>query len=281
MNTEERHLIAGKIQKALDLLGDLIDEYKPIRVFGLFSGGHDSFSSTYIASLHPAFSNPVHINTGIGVEATREYVRQTCIKRKWNLLEYMASENTQANGDDDPQIYEEIVRKHGFPGPAGHGAMYIRLKERCLRMLEREFNASSRGKIKRRVMYIAGCREQESRRRMGNTDIFQIQGRRIWVNPIHDWSKVETSHLLEYVNQERNMVVDLIHKSGECLCGAFAKPGELDELNQFSITRPAYLEIKRIEAIVKPAKGWGWGERPPKSKCKSSSLPGMLCHSCK
>jgi len=33
-------------------------------------------------------------------------------------------------------------------------------------------------------------------------------------------------------NLKRNEVVDLIHKSGECLCGAFAKPGELKRLDR-------------------------------------------------
>lgn len=281
MNIEEKHLIVMKIQKALDLLGNMIDEHKPVRVFGLFSGGHDSFSSTFISSLHPAFSNAVHINTGIGVEATRAYVRNTCTKRGWSLLEYFASQNRNAKGVLDAKIYEEIVKRYGFPGPGGHGKMYIQLKERCLHMLERQFAASCRGKEKRRVMYVGGCRRQESVRRMANVDICKVEGRRIWVNPIHDWTKLDTSHCLEHADQERNLVVDLIHKSGECLCGAFAKPMELEELNQFDITRPAYNEILRIQKeVAKCGKHAVWGTRPQK-QCGTSLLPGMLCHSCK
>ena len=54
----------------------------------------------------------------------------------------------------------------------------------------------------------------------------------------------------------RNPVVDLIHKSGECLCGAFAKPNELREIEYW------YPEVgKRIrdlEAKVRAA-GFPWG----------------------
>lgn len=269
------------IADSLSRLDKHIRETKPTHVFGLFSGGHDSFSATYVASLHPAFTAAVHINTGIGVPATREFVRETCAKRKWPLLEYKAWENRNSKGELDPQVYEELVAKYGFPGPGMHGGIYVRLKERCLRMLEREHNASCRCKVKRRVMFVSGCRLQESARRMGNTEELQFDGRRIWSAPILYWTKLDTSALLEHLGQERNPVVDLIHKSGECLCGAFAVEGELEELNLWDLTRPAYDEIKRLEKLYKEKHGWGWGEKPPAKKQKMcKSRPGQLCWDC-
>src|SRR5690348_13552774 len=110
--------IATKALISLQRLDLIITRFKPIAVFGLFSGGHDSFSATYIASQHPAFTAAVHINTGIGVAATREYVRETCRNRSWKLLEYAAAENTNAKGEPDPQIYRDMVIRDGFPGPA-------------------------------------------------------------------------------------------------------------------------------------------------------------------
>ena len=273
--------IGGKIETAVARLNAAIQLHNPVAVFGLFSGGHDSFSATYCASLHPLFTAAVHINTGIGVPATREYVRNTCLKRGWNLLEYEAINNINADGQPDPQSYEDLCVRYGFPGPYGHGMMYARLKQRALQLLARNFKANCRGKNKRRILLVSGCRSQESRRRMGNTEEVQIDGQRIWVAPLHDWSKLDTSNCLEFSNQERNIVVDLIHKSGECLCGAFAKPGEIDELNTFDITRPAYDEIKRIEAIVKPIHGWGWGDKPlTKQRCSISPERQHLCTQC-
>lgn len=271
-----------QIHIALDRLDKAIAEHEPIAVFGLFSGGHDSFCSTYIASLHPAFTGAVHINTGTGIAETRNYVRRTCEKRNWPLFEYKAIENTKADGTPDPQIYADIVRKHGFPGAFSHRMMYSKLKERSLRRLERDFGASARGKKKKRVMLVSGCRTQESTRRMANTEEVQIDGRRIWVAPIHDWSKLDTSITLELVEQPRNIIVDLIHKSGECLCGAFAKKGEMEELNLWPQTRPAYRALKKLEKEIVPKFGWGWEEKPPKKADPNQGglFSSPLCWSC-
>jgi hypothetical protein len=38
-----------KIAVAVKRLDDAIREYKPIAIYGMFSGGHDSFSASYIA----------------------------------------------------------------------------------------------------------------------------------------------------------------------------------------------------------------------------------------
>lgn len=143
--------------------------------------------------------------------------------------------------------------------------MYARLKERCLRMLQREWKASGRKTRPRRVMYISGCRSDESERRMANTEEVQIDGQRIWCAPIHDWTKCDTSDLMEYLGIPRNPVVDLIHKSGECLCGAYARPGELEELGLWPETRPQYDEIKALQAeVIANGFPWGWEDAPPK-----------------
>ncbi len=268
------------IDQALLRLDGAVQSMRPIAVFGLFSGGHDSFSACYVASLHPKFTAAVHINTGIGIEATRDYVIETCRARQWKLLEYKAVENLGRNGEPDPQVYDDLVRREGFPGPAGHGMMYSRLKERQLMRLERDFEATAKRGKERRVLYVTGCRSAESERRMAHTDEMQIEGRRVWSAPIHDWSKLDTTNLMEHVGQPRNPVVDLIHKSGECLCGAFAKKGELAELGLWPETREAYLRIKALEAEVVPFFGRGWGERPAPGGKKQMQIPGMLCWSC-
>lgn len=274
--------ISGKIAVAVNRLDSAIKDLKPIAVFGLFSGGHDSFSASFVASQHPSFTSIVHINTGIGIEATRDYVRDTCAARKWKLIELKAAENKNSSGLDDPQIYDDLILAHGFPGPGHHGKMYNRLKERALRMLAREFGANCRIRDKKRILLVSGCRSHESTRRMANTEERQIDGRRIWCAPIHDWTKCDTSDCLEFANQPRNIVVDLIHKSGECLCGAFGKgKAELEELKLWPQTRPAY---ERIIALQERCRVAGvhcaWGTAPPKEK-KSKLVAGELCHSCK
>lgn len=280
--------IEQKIDVALARVYAGVKLFDPIEVFGLYSGGHDSFSACYVASLHPRFSGVVHVNTGIGVEATREHVRTTCRQRGWKLMEYKATENITAKGVRDPKLYEEMVLEYGFPGPSQHQKMYINLKERAIERLERDCGACGRGKMKSLVLYVGGQRSQESVRRMGNVEEIQLMKRSVWVAPIHDWTKCDTSDLIEYAKAKRNPVVDLIHKSGECLCGAFAKPGELQELSLWPETRPAYERIVALQEKVR-ASGfpWGWEDSPPKEYLEEKGgqimipeVKQFLCWSC-
>jgi 3'-phosphoadenosine 5'-phosphosulfate sulfotransferase (PAPS reductase)/FAD synthetase len=246
--------------KALKVLEEGVERYRPKAVFGLFSGGHDSLTATHVASLHPAFTAAVHINTGIGIEATRDFVRSTCAKRGWRLLEYKATENIDSEGNPDPQIYEDMVMQYGFPGAFMHNKMYSRLKERQLRRLERDYGATA----KEPVVYVSGVRSQESVRRMRHTEIYQVEGRRVWVAPIHDFTKDDCGEVIRQAGLEFNPVVLHTGKSGECLCGAFAHPGELDEMKFWEETRPAYERIKLLEDKVRAAGfPWGWEEQPP------------------
>lgn len=275
--------LEGKIQTALARITKAIEATKPIAVFGLFSGGHDSATATGIASLHPRFTYAVHVHTGIGVLRTRQYVHQTAAMKKWNLHEFSAPDNVNAKGKPDPQLYRDLVLKWGFPGPSGHGMMYARLKERCLRMLQRHWKARDSKKRPRRVMYISGCRSDESTRRMANTKEVQIDGQRIWCAPIHDFTKSDTEAVMRYLQIPKNPVVGLICKSGECLCGAFAEPGELQELKMYAETRGVYEEILALQNEVAAAGfPWGWEDRPPKwwmeHKRGQTFMP--MCWSC-
>ncbi len=281
-------LLERKIQTALERVSSAIHATKPIAVFGLFSGGHDSVTATTIASLHPSFTSAVHINTGIGIARTRQYVRETAALKSWPLAEYEAAKNVNAKGKPDPQIYRTIVLKHGFPGAFAHRMMYVCLKERCLRMLQREWKASGRKNRPRRVMYISGARSDESVRRMANTKELQVDGQRIWCAPIHDWSKADCHAVMEHFCVPRNPVVDLIHKSGECLCGAFAAKGELEELKLWPETRAAYDEITALQVeVIAAGLPWGWEDAPPdwyqEKKAGQSFLMNYdqhLCWSC-
>lgn len=250
---------------SLDIIAEAVEEYKPSHVFGLFSGGHDSLCACHIASQHPAFSGCVHINTGIGIEETREFVRDTCRQFDWPLKEY-----------HPPMTYEELVIERGFPGPAMHWKMYQRLKERCLRQLRREH-----GTPRQKIAFISGRRRQESDRRMANcNDAIEMDGRTIWINPIIEWNANDKHRYIAEHSLPKNPVVEKLCMSGECLCGAFAKPGELDEI-RFWYPRAA-AEIDRIAEKVKAAgMHHVWGTRPPKDDPGQELMPFLpLCTSC-
>lgn len=266
----------------LDLLNKLVEQVRPKYIIALFSGGHDSTVATHIASRHPAFSFACHLDTGIGVPQTRDFVSQTCNEWGVELKIYRAADYVRANGTPDPQIYEEMVCEHGFPGPAFHKRMYNSLKERPLRMMLRELE---RGRHDR-VMLVSGIRRAESVRRMRHVEpLQQWEGTKFWAAPIWQFTKVDVGEYMQTSLLKRNEVVDSLHKSGECLCGAYAKKGELDEL-AFWFPDVAN-QIKELETKVK-ARGfpWGWEACPPKwwggVKSGQLFLPGLdlMCTSC-
>jgi len=283
--TTNEPTIADKIATAVERVRSLREQHNPIAVIGLYSGGHDSCSACEIASRDPGFAGVLHINTGIGVEATREHVRCVAAQRNWPLYEYKATENRNAKGDPDPQDYDALVLRNGFPGPPGHRFMYARLKQRAIERFMRDVGANCRGLVKRRVMFVSGARAQESVRRMGTVELCQFHRCSIWLAPIHDWTKLDTTQLLDHCGIPRNPVVDLIHKSGECLCGAFAKKGELDELALWPETRPAYDRICALQMRVRAAGfAWGWEERPHAGYRRSTQgtavVDQLLCRKC-
>ena len=120
---------------------------------------------------------------------------------------------------------------------------------------------------------------------MGHVVPYHREGARVWSSPLLDWSN---SDILDYKALHHlpdNEVVDLTHKSGECLCGAFAHKGELQEIEVFypSVGRRLRALQKQVQAAGFP---WGWEEEPPRyyteMKRGQWCLPGFsaLCSSC-
>lgn len=252
--------LKDKLHEARGFLESAIEQCSPKYVVALLSGGHDSMSVTHFVAraLGARLSAVVHVNTGIGIPQTRQYVRDQCAGYGWNLLEYKAAENTKEDGTPDPMIYEDIVMQNGFPGPDAHRIMYSKLKERQLRRLARDFGATPAEPM----MLISGVRTEESSRRMGNTKLLDVQGRTIWLAPFINMTAIDCGEYMQRESIARNPVKDLIHMSGECLCGAYAHPGELKEIALWYPETAA--EIRRIEAKVASAGfPWGWEDPPP------------------
>jgi 3'-phosphoadenosine 5'-phosphosulfate sulfotransferase (PAPS reductase)/FAD synthetase len=189
----------------------IVDEHDPSHLFGLFSGGHDSVCSVFAAAQHPAFRAAVHINTGTGIPETREYVYEVCRQFGWPLIEM----------HPDGKTYPELVREKGFPyGPKGHNTMYYWLKQRQVRRLVREHKTHRHD----RIALVTGIRLAESTRRMGQgiSQPIRRDGSQLWLNPILYWLPADKNYYMELNGIPRNPTVDLLEKSGECLCGAYA-----------------------------------------------------------
>lgn len=235
------------------------------RIYALFSGGKDSIVSAHFAMENGAHE-VVHINTGIGIRQTREFVRDTCAARGWPLREIHPPAKT----------YRQYVLENGFPGPGAHRYSYSWLKERALRKLVRETKQTS----KDRVMLVTGVRNLESARRMGYVKPIVRVGAQVWTAPCYNWNDIEMHTYRTDNDLPLSEVSKQFGMSGECLCGSFAAPGEMERLERF------YPEASdEIHALEIEAKDAGvhceWGKRPRRGGRLSDELPFMpLCVGC-
>lgn len=256
------------VSRAVAVITQAVEEHNPSHVFALFSGGHDSLTSTSIAARHPAFSGAVHCNTGIGIEQTREFVRETCRSQGWPLLEYTP----------DGMSWEDICRKGGMPGgPAQHDITYYWLKQRSIRRLVREHKQGTRG----RIALVTGIRTEESERRMTSVMAKPVHriGAQLWINPILEWTAIECGRYIEAQGLKRNPVVDTLHRSGECLCGAMAHHKELDEIAYWYPEVAARIKAMEFDCFKRdlPSR-WGGSQRLQMPHPSQQWMP--MCRSC-
>lgn len=259
---EESNLI---LDYAIQLM--ITDEGKQVAgIVGLFSGGNDSTVLCHL--MRDRLTHLAHANTTIGIEQTRQFVRDTAAAWGKPLLEFKPPRLSDH--------YSSLVLERGFPGPAQHFKMYQRLKERPLRQVRRSLVTDR----SQRVVFVAGRRRTESARR-ANVPAMEREGSVVFASPMVNWTKLDlnTYRLMHQV--PINEVTDLIHMSGECLCGAFAHAGELDEIAEWFPEVAA--EIGRLEEAIaerqdipEERRRWGWGAY---REVKASKV-GALCSSC-
>lgn len=265
-----RRLIALADLIAYDSEAEHAENHRIVARVILFSGGNDS---TVLAHLMRSFaSHAAHANTGIGIEATRQFVRDTCASWGLPLIE-----------KHPPVSYRELVVEQGFPGPAQHFKMYQRLKERCLRQVRNDLLDNPR---RERVVFYAGRRRQESARR-ANVPMHERDGSVIWCSPMVLWTALDVNTYLEmHPDLVTNPVPRLVHMSGECLCGAFAAKHELEEIGfWFPEVRTEIEELEEAVAAAghKPERcKWGWGAYRDDIEELMARAPatGPMCTSC-
>ncbi|MFJ4168372.1 phosphoadenosine phosphosulfate reductase family protein [Paenarthrobacter sp. NPDC089714] len=263
--------LAEKIVDARRILAEALaahgGEHEIVGRAVLFSGGNDSHVLADLMVREGVATHAIHANTTIGIEATREFVRTRCSVLGLPLLEEVP-----------PASYAELVEEQGFPGPAHHFKMYQRLKERGLRQARRRLVADP---YKQRVVFLAGRRRAESARR-ADVPEYEREGSVIWVSPLANWTSEDMAEYRGLVDLPRNEVADALGMSGECLCGAFAEPGELERIEALHPDvgqEIRALEVRLLEAGKVPEERcmWGWGAYRDGGP---ASAVGPLCSSC-
>lgn len=235
----------------------------------LFSGGNDSTALAHM--FRDRATHAAHANTTVGVEQTRDFVRNTCEEWGLPLIEKLPP--------NERDRYRALVLDQGFPGPAHHYKMYQRLKERALRAIRAELVTDR----SQRVIFVAGRRRDESQRRVNVPESERI-GSTVWVSPLVNWTSLDlNTYRLAHPDIPRNEVADLIHMSGECLCGSFAAPGEREEVSSwfpeaFELIAELEVLLAGRDDIPDHRKAWGWGADP--TVRRRASKAGRLCSSC-
>lgn len=259
-------------EDSFEALDRAFAEHKPVMSLLLFSGGHDSLVATHLTSRwakeRGVLFAVAHINTGIGIEKTREFVRSVCRQQGWPLWEEAPPQGT----------YERLVLKYGFPGPAAHAYMYRYLKERQVRTLVRRAKTG-----RQRVFLVTGVRREESRRRMLHARFNQRFGSHVWMAPLEHWTKRDCFAYIDEHRLPRNEVVDLLHMSGECLCGAYAHKDEMRDLEIWFPEVASYLHAleKRVAEAGKASCRWGYSARYASMVSQDQlSIFSPLCVSC-
>jgi 3'-phosphoadenosine 5'-phosphosulfate sulfotransferase (PAPS reductase)/FAD synthetase len=176
----------------------------------------------------------------------------------------------------------------GFPGPAGgHRAAYARLKERQVEALVRVTKAQhAPGDRFARVALLSGARIDESDRRARNQagPGYRRKGGQVWINPLNEWTNAE---MRRYRREHRIAISDvaaLLHRSGECNCGAYISKGEREDL--LALYGDWYADT------IAPLERWArylgiprdrWGERADTGRpgARGTAAPvGELCRAC-
>lgn len=278
MRWDDGEAVDEMIRKARNLMDDAVQKYDPIAIFAGFSGGNDSIVATHFACENYG-ATAIHCNTMIGIEKSRNHARRTAEKFGWDFSEKKAmAYGPPARMKDgsawDPEkllphkkwvegetAYEEFCYNFGMPGPGMHPRMYRILKERTFDTFKRE--AKSGKPRSSNVMFVTGIRHDESARRAGYQKAVHKIGASVWVSPFYWSTKIDFELYRQEFGLPRNPVTDVIGISGECLCGTFGSPQELDLLDAIEPETKAY--VKGIEFVCSTIGLHDkWATRPPK-----------------
>jgi len=226
----------------------------PKSAWALCSGGKDSVTTAHYLKSIGKLSGVVFLDTGISIEGAKDFVRGVAEREGVRFESYAA-----------PVSYEWLVRKYGFPSAGTHSQTVNWLKGRGIR----QFKKAHPGE-----WVASGVRRAESRRRMLTVKEFGTwEGVSIWA-PIFDWT---TERVWAYVREnalELSPAYKTLHISGECLCGAFARPEEGYLLRTFHPV-PA----SRIAALeAETGKRWGRGSEGVSAP--QSRLEQFTCNEC-
>ena len=249
------------IAEAHTIIDECVDRWQPEAIYAAFSGGNDS--TVMLDVVRDRIDGVLHVDTTIGIARTRQFVEQTCHDMGLPLTV-----------TSPPHDYEHFVRSLGFPGPSAHRWAYIHLKERAVNRWKRTILEPRKST---NVMLLTGVRVAESSRRMLHGSQNSLRDRIAWVSPLRHWT---SDDMAEYRQRRpvlpRNPVSEILGMSGECMCGAYGHPVELEITRTLDPTLVARVERLQDELAAGGRRHCRWGP----GGAASGAYAGPLCTGC-
>lgn len=258
-----------------ELVAQARAEHRPVASFCLFSGGSDSTVVAHRCRDH--YQELAWIDTGTALPGVEDFVVDFAmfLDKPLRIVrhDFDAYRLVVLGGEDwKGDVWEGL----GFPGPANHGTCYNRLKERAIEALLRQAKVGHPRSA--RVMFLTGVRRAESARRAKRRPVNRKAGQ-VFVNPLIDWTNADMRAYRARYDLPESDVAALLHRSGECNCGAFAAPGDRDLLRSLFpdwwAERMAPLEA---EAEARGKEFCRWGETRHREPAVADAAD--LCSDC-
>lgn len=248
MNEAEQLRIIPKREPG-QVLERAIAEVNPSKIYVLFSGGKDSsVTLEFLWREYPnLLSGVIHVDTTIADPETAEFSAEFCRERNLDLHIVRPARS-----------YEEMVLQFGFFGPGLHSIPYNELKNKPIEAFAR---AQKRDRNDR-ILLLTGVRADESARRAQNTRELTKRGSVYYSAPLIDYSRHDMERYRTEFSVPKSPCANLLCMSGDCFCGAKAKP---EEIKDIKLLRPVVAEqISLLEEKVRCAgfTNCVWGVRP-------------------
>lgn len=282
-------LIEQSRREPEDYVREAVDcEGCPLKTVCLLSGGGDSTVTAH--RCRDMYDELAFIDTGTALPGVREFVVDfaASLDKPLRILDSGDAYHRLVLGDDawwrfhhrerrlGESLSDFVVRTtpgrrrgdglgnqpQGFPGPGGHLAAYARLKERQIEAIVRDAKVGQDRRT--HVALLSGARRYESRRRSMSQGIdgWRRRGGQLWINPLNDWRDDE---MTAYRAEHRIPTSDpaaLLHRSGECNCGAYMSTGELaDVVALYPDWHQDTIVPLEAEARARGIPRYIWGER--------------------
>ena len=252
-----------------------------------YSGGKDSgIALDFMAKEFPQyFKGVVFVNTGIGTDATINFVENYCKERGYTLYHLHAEDvkrkiDTHVGKKGEPFDFEHLVMAYGFPQQPLHTVTMRWLKMFSLRQFI--FERIAKGE---NPAIVSGIRKNESARRKTKAKKYIYNDGKMWfVSPLYFKSNEWVYEYFVKEDIKRSPCYETLHISGDCLCGCFAQENELELLKMFH--PEVYDKIKKLEMKLKTCgtddakKHATWGIHDQTTIESDDETEGYVCNDC-